>query len=704
MLPAVEQADPAPAPGAPVPSEGVLRLNIALQANGGKVEQIQPAGDAKYTPNLNDGYSSDWRITGKQLPQDFVFGFFAGRTASVERVVINTLTKETVDRPDLMPRAVEVWASLTIQSNTFKKIASVDLPKKAGRHTINFFPTPASHLRVRIKSTHGQALQFGDIEIYEEAGQPSILEGQPVNIAAAGNGGAVALFTATSSDAAWLIDGHARGWHTDGAARKTDVVFAFNQDREALVERVILMPRSQHPADWMARRGKILISRATPSEGFEEVADFEIARDAREVEVPVGRRARFLKLAIIDNHAGKNSSLGEVRILEGSEPGYRPVLLDTSGESVNTNATVVEGEREAEPNNSADQAGLLSIDTPLDGVIKPLGDEDFFTLEIDKPKFPEVSLELRGKPYIRTSLTLHQDGRELARFDPTNAAGGSVIIKFPVTNGAYALRVFEPPTSLLLVYDASSSMTPSMTNLRVAVDSYLDNLRPSVQVNLVRFDSKVETVLPEFTSDQARLKEAVAQKFAVGKGTAFFDAVGKGCELLEKISGNRAMIVMTDGSDSASKTNYPNFWKMVENRKIRLYTVGFGNEMDVLSDKMGTTPRRMMQHVALATHGRSFMSETAEELKGLYEAISDEIRQVSGYSLLAFWGDQPPALEVQAGNVARHRGASGRRISGLRYFLFTLGGLAGLGIIVGIVWSVLSSRKSPKPSVNRWRK
>jgi len=150
---------------------------------------------------------------------------------------------------------------------------------------------------------------------------------------------------------------------------------------------------------------------------------------------------------------------------------------------------------------------------------------------------------------------------------------------------------------------------------------FVDNLRPSVLANLIRFDSQQEVLLPEFTSEQPKLKEAIAAKFAVGRGTALFDAVDKGSTLLEKVSGNRAMIVMTDGSDSASKMSYPNFWKLVEARKVRLYTVGFGNEMDLLADKLGTTPRRMMEHVALATHSKSYMSETAEELKNLYEAI-----------------------------------------------------------------------------------
>ncbi len=658
--------------------------NIVLQANGGKVEQINPVADPKFAPNINDGYSTEWRAAAKQWPQDIVFSFYGGRTATLDRVVIDTLTKDTGRQPDQVPREVEIAVGLTMQDAAFKKVAGAELHKKAGRQMVTFFPAAARFLRVRFKSTYGAPVQFGEIEAYEEPGQPSVLEGRPLNIAAAGNGGAVALFTEPANDAAWLLDGQNRGWHTDSATRKADLVFAFRGDREALIERVVLAPKSNHATNTMARRGKILISLKTPLEGFEEAGEFQIEREGQEVEIPIGRRARFVKVAITENHGGKNTSLGEVKIIEGTEAGYQSVLAGPEGAASATNLTTIEGDAEAEPNNTADQAGLLFLESPLGGQIKPLGDEDFFTLEIEKPKFPEVSIELQGRPYIRTSLTLHQDGREIARFDPTNSEGQSAILKFPVTNGSYGLRVFEPPTSLLIVYDASSSMTKSMTNLRTAVEGFVDNLRPSVLVNLIRFDTKQEVLLPEFTSEQPKLKEAVAAKFQVGKGTALFDAVDAGTKLLEKVSGNRAMIVMTDGSDSASKTSYPNFWKLVEARKVRLYTVGFGNEMDLLADKLGTTPRRMMEHVALATHSQSYMSETAEELKNLYEAIGDEMRQVSGYSLLAFWGEQPPSLEAQVASLARNKGGATRR-SGMRYFLFALGGLVMVGVIVGVV-------------------
>ena len=84
------------------------RANIALLANGGKVEQINPVADIKFAANINDGYSTEWRAAAKQLPQDIVISFYGGRTATVDRVVIDTLTKDTSRQPDQVPREVEI--------------------------------------------------------------------------------------------------------------------------------------------------------------------------------------------------------------------------------------------------------------------------------------------------------------------------------------------------------------------------------------------------------------------------------------------------------------------------------------------------------------------------------------------------------------------------------------------------------------------
>lgn len=672
-------------------------LNLALRANGGKIVLVVPPGDEKSTNNLNDGYSTAWRAKSKQLAQDFVFAFSGGRTAKVDRVVVNTQTQEIVEKPDRVWGEFEIAVSLVSSNAGFTNVALGELEKRAGRQIISFEPSAARFLRVRFKPTYVEPLQLAEIEAYEPDSQPSILKGLPVNIAAAGNGGAVARFTDPSSDAAWLIDGVERGWHTDGGVKQTELIFAFRGDQEALVNRIVLECPSQHPLGTAAQFGKVFVSRKSPIDGFEEAGSFQADKDGVELSVLINRRARFVKIALTNNQGG-SISLGEVKIFEGTTNDYKSVMERSRPAGTDNTARDLTSEAEVEPNNSAEWANQLFLEARLRGQIKPLGDEDFFVIEIEKPKFPELSIELRGHPYIRTSLTLSQDGKEIAHYEPTNSLGTRALIKFPVTAGTYDIRVYEPPTSMLIVYDASSSMRNSMADLRVAVDAYVDQLRPSVLVNLLRFDSKIEVLLPEFTSDQAKLKDIIGQKFKIGAGTAYYDAVNAGFELLKNVQGNRAMICMTDGGDSASKTNYNQFWKLVEANKVRLYTVGFGQEMDLLVDRMGTTPRRMMSHIALASNGRGYASDNSAELKNLYEAIGEDIRQVSDYSLLAFWGDQVPSAETVSSALNRKKGSGGRGTHAARNFFLGLIAFLVLGLIIGIYLATRSSRSRKRVS------
>ena len=125
-------------PGAATPAELVTStnaprgINIALRANGGKLELARPPAEEKFNPDFNDGYSTEWRARGKQLPQDIVLSFTRGGTAVVDRVVINTLTKETAEKTEHCPRDIEIAVSLASPTAGFQTIASAELGRKAG--------------------------------------------------------------------------------------------------------------------------------------------------------------------------------------------------------------------------------------------------------------------------------------------------------------------------------------------------------------------------------------------------------------------------------------------------------------------------------------------------------------------------------------------------------------------------------------------
>ena len=50
---------------------------------------------------------------------------------------------------------------------------------------------------------------------------------------------------------------------------------------------------------------------------------------------------------------------------------------------------------------------------------------------------------------------------------------------------------------------------------------------------------------------------------------------------------------MTDGLDTTSEAlTYPGFWRMLEDKRIRLYTIGLGEDMPIHYPALGTSGTR----------------------------------------------------------------------------------------------------------------
>jgi hypothetical protein len=150
-------------------------------------------------------------------------------------------------------------------------------------------------------------------------------------------------------------------------------------------------------------------------------------------------------------------------------------------------------------------------------------------------------------------------------------------------------------------------------------------------LQLIQFSSKPEALTTNFSSDSEALLALFKKRYKLTSGTAFFDSVLAGARMLEGVPGNRAIVVMTDGADTQSKGLYPEFWKTLAEKRIRLYTIGLGKELNRFMDKTGTSARRTLGHLADASNGRFFFTENAEQLLNLYEEISSELRSVSDY-------------------------------------------------------------------------
>ena len=641
-------------------------LNIALAALGGRVV----AASSEYNqrewaaPNLIDGDPEAWwSSVDATVPQEIVISFYQGRTAQVAAIVIETATKETLRDPNRVPKHVEIWTSVTSATDGYTKVGGARLAHRPVGQLIAIPPAAAKFVKIRFVSNHGGPYtQAGEIRIFEAPTAASILADVPKDIALPGLGGSVVRFTSHlggQHSAIRLVDNSVEtpGWQSRDGYLPQDIVFAFRGDQVALVDRIVLNPKtSEDPKTWV-KTFTVAISTENPLDGFQEVGQFTLTQNPRDQAFPIGRRARFVKLRILKNYGGSATSLGEVRIIEGSEPGYESILttqVAPGGSSTTLGAPPVDETGiavEQEPNNTPAEANPLALGRRTKGTIDPLGEVDNFRLSIPSAPSSVLTLELLGRPYIRTSLVLLDDvGKPVRRFNPGAAPSNHATWTWAMRPGEYTVQVTEPPISIVLIWDTSGSMSGSYQDLEIAVQSYLDQVRPTERLALIRFSNEVEVLQKEFTNDRDRLKAAAQGKFFARGGTLFYASVAKGIELLKGVSGNRAIIVMTDGEDSSrgGTPDYPGFWRLLDEQRIRLYTIGLGEELQRFSEDIAASPNQMMAHISMATNGRFFFARNSEDLKGLYEQIAAELRTVSTYYLTPTLSAGPGTLSVVA--------------------------------------------------------
>ena len=472
------------------------------------------------------------------------------------------------------------------------------------------------------------------------------------NLLSTSAGGTIVRFTAAHTNVAGLIDPSKRNPTPSAEAKfPQEIVFAFRDDAEALIDRVTIKPDAKtDKANWPKRVG-IAVSTNSPLAGFVEAGELSLEQEPMVQEIKIGKRARYLKLRVLDNFGGKQLNLGEVKAYEGSESDYVSVLSRKSIQPAKPKIDNASPADPNEPNDTAAQATRIQFGVPIRGAINPPGEFDYFSLSLPDDAPRVITMNLSGEPNIRTSVALMRGDNVVKQFDPSKAVVERAELSWLVEPGDYLLRLTEPPISMVLIWDSSSSMRGNEQALQRGVEAFISHVKAPDRLQLIQFAGKVEPFTTNFSSDAGELQNVFKQRYKLTQGTAFLDAVLAGMKMLEGVPGNRAIVVMTDGADTQSKTPVPDFWHALEEKHIRLYTIGLGKEMNRFVDKSGNTARRALAHFAEATNGRFFYTENAEQLLNLYEEISGELRSLSQYqfTLAPASGDGSLVVNATAG-------------------------------------------------------
>lgn len=194
----------------------------------------------------------------------------------------------------------------------------------------------------------------------------------------------------------------------------------------------------------------------------------------------------------------------------------------------------------------------------------------------------------------------------------------------------------ETPLRILFLMDASGSMSASLktTSTRMALKQLLAALGPQDLAALAAFDHKYWGVVP-FTTDRAAIEEAYSQ-IEPFSSTALHDALDRAAsDLASHGEGRRAVVVITDGMDTASQARAEDVIDRSRALDVPIYTMTVLSPIDdprseryVGNDNRsaGTTGSEVLDRYARLSGGAAFVVSEFGALRQAAERIVAELK------------------------------------------------------------------------------
>jgi Ca-activated chloride channel family protein len=185
------------------------------------------------------------------------------------------------------------------------------------------------------------------------------------------------------------------------------------------------------------------------------------------------------------------------------------------------------------------------------------------------------------------------------------------------------------PLSIGVAIDTSASMQPRMTEAQKAGSQFFTNvMKKGDRGFLVSFDTQPQ-LIQRWSAKLADLNAGLA-KLRAEEATALYDAVVYSLYNFVGIRGQKALVLITDGKDTASKFSFEQSLEYARRAAVPIYAIGIGiraTEVDV---------RYKLAKFCTETGGNAYFIEQASDLSRIYSDIQNELR--SQY-ILGFYPD-----------------------------------------------------------------
>ncbi len=204
-------------------------------------------------------------------------------------------------------------------------------------------------------------------------------------------------------------------------------------------------------------------------------------------------------------------------------------------------------------------------------------------------------------------------------------------------------RVEAPITALLLCEFAANSYY-FIYDMKNAAWAFAQQLRPQDYVAMMTFDMHTQ-IVTDFTQDKQQILQGINMLVIPGfQETNVFDALYESLDRLDRIDGQKYIILIATGRDTFSKLTFDKILTRVKaSRNITIFTVSTGGMIRAMTEGrggMGGAMRDMdylqadneMKTFSNITGGMSFFPRFEGEMPDIFGNINNTIR--SKYELI----------------------------------------------------------------------
>jgi Ca-activated chloride channel family protein len=210
--------------------------------------------------------------------------------------------------------------------------------------------------------------------------------------------------------------------------------------------------------------------------------------------------------------------------------------------------------------------------------------------EIDEGDVVRVDTQLVSVPAVVTDPS----GRPLSGLKPENFR----LIEDGQPQTIANFGTTETPFEIALLLDTSGSTRDDVALIRSAANSFIEALRPGDRVGVVAFNTArtinepiaTVEVLSPLTGDRSDLRKAI-DNLGASSGTPYYDALERVVQSIfrepagDDVRGRRAVVALTDGVDSASKSDFATAKVMLSRAGVACYFVQINTE-DFVEDRL----------------------------------------------------------------------------------------------------------------------